>query len=410
MTGKAPARLKLTTFLPGRGDAPSQRLLQAAIRQQLPLEETTVAEALKAAGYATGFFGKWHLGGAGFGPREQGFDVAYDGRAVTTPSATEGGKGEYDLTAHAEDFLAAHKDRPFFLYLCHNNPHIPLAAQPERVAAAKGAFNPLYAAVIATLDDAVGRLLAKLDELGLTEKTLVVFTSDNGGLHVPEGVNTPATHNTPFRAGKGFVYEGGLRVPLIVRWPGRVPAGRVVATPVVSMDWMPTLLDLCEVGNAPPGPHDGVSLAGLLRGGDLAPRPLYWHFPHYANQGSRPSGAVRVGNWKLVEHFEDRSAELYDLASDPGETRDRFPFEPDVAEDLRSKLSAWRQAVGAETNALNPDFDPSLHKRLYEDVDVSRLLPAATAAAMRPPLEDWRRLMGDVLRPRPRPPARAARP
>ena len=403
MTGKTPARLKITTFLPGRGDAPSQRLLQAAIRQQLPLEEATVAEVLKGAGYATACLGKWHLGGQGFGPKRQGFDVVDDGHANTRPSATEGGKGEFDLTRKAQAFIAENKDRPFFLYLAHNNPHIPLAAQPERVAAAKDAFNPLYAAVISTLDESVGRIVATLKDLGLAEKTLVVFTSDNGGLHVPEGADTPATHNTPFRAGKGFIYEGGLRVPLIVSWPGRVPSGRTVDTPVISTDWLPTLRELGHADPARPGQLDGVSLAGLLLGGDLAPRPLFWHFPHYSNQGGRPAGAVREGDWKLVESFENGGYELYNLARDPGETKDQAPYEPDVLQDLRRKLAAWRNEVGAESNTPNPRFDPALHKRLYVDVDVSTLRPAATAAAMRPALEPWRRLMSEVVKPASKP-------
>ncbi len=402
MTGKAPAHLKLTTFLPGRGDAPSQKFLQATMRQQLPLEETTLAELFKASGYATGFLGKWHLGGPRFGPKAQGFEYAYEGQAVTKPSTDEGGKGEFDLTRHAEQFLTDHKNGPFFLYFCHNNPHIPLAATPDRIAAAQGAFNPLYAAVIRTLDDSIGRLLKKIDELGLADNTIVVFTADNGGLHVPEGSDTPATHNSPFRAGKGFVYEGGLRVPLIVRWPGHVPAGRTIATPVVSMDWLPTFVDLCGLKPSP-GPIDGIDIAPLLRGGEIAARPLYWHFPHYANQGSRPSGALRQGDWKLVEQFEDSGAELYNLMDDPGEYHNLAASHPDLVRDLRRQLDDWRTSVDAERNRLNPHFDAALHKNLYEDVDVSQLRPAATSAAMRPPLESWRRLMGEVVRLQPKP-------
>ena len=184
------------------------------------------------------------------------------GAPNTTPSATEGGKGEYDLTAAAEKFIAENRDQPFFLYLAHNNPHIPLAAKPELIESNKGAFNPLYAAVIETLDDSVGRLLGKIDELGLREKTIFIFTSDNGGLHVPELRDDPPTHNTPFRAGKGFLYEGGLRIPLIVRWPGRIKAGAVTAAPVINTDLMPTLLDLV-----------GVELAGESRRPQLCPAP-----------------------------------------------------------------------------------------------------------------------------------------
>jgi arylsulfatase A-like enzyme len=398
LTGKTPARLHLTTFLPGRADAPSQKLLHPRIAQHLPLEEKTVAKLLREAGYRTACIGKWHLGGAGFGPGKQGFDFVHAGQANTKPSDSEGGKGEYDLTRQAERFMTENRDRPFFLYLAHNNPHIPLAARPDLVERYKDAFNPIYAAMIHTLDDCVGRVLAKLDELKLTERTLVVFTSDNGGLHVPEMTNTPATHNTPYRAGKGFVYEGGLRVPLIVRWPGQAPAGRTTDTPVISTDWTPTLLEACGV-KVPDG-LDGVSLLKVLRGRELAARPLFWHVPHYMNQGSRPAGAVREGKWKLIEHYEDGKLELFDLVRDPGETKDRAGAEPELAKALRDRLAAWRKEVGAQENTPNPDFDPALHKKLYVDVDVSSLKPAATAAEMRPKLEAWREGMLAVVRKR----------
>ncbi len=278
LTGKTPARLHLTTFLPGRPDTPAQLLLHPKIEQQLPLSEKTLAALLKAAGYATGMIGKWHLGGKGFLPTDHGFDTYYPGQAKTEPSPTEGGKGEYELTHEAEKFIESNKDRPFFLFLCHNNPHVPLVAKRELVEKHKDAFNPIYAAMIETLDDAVGRLLAKLDALGLTGNTLVVFTSDNGGLHVLELALTPATYNWPFRAGKGFLYEGGLRVPLIVRWPGKVKEGRVIDTPVISTDWTPTLLEVA--GQAPAPKSDGLSLAGLLaRAEPLAARPRFLHQP-----------------------------------------------------------------------------------------------------------------------------------
>jgi arylsulfatase A-like enzyme len=399
MTGKTPARLHLTTFLPGRADAASQKLLHPKINMQLPLEEKTVAELLKGAGYATACVGKWHLGNVGFGPKEQGFDVVHAGRPNTTPSDTEGGKGEYDLTRQAVQFIEANKDRPFFLYLAHNNPHVPLAAKAELVARYKDAFNPIYAAMLHTLDDGVGQVLDKLDELKLAGRTLVVFTSDNGGLHVLETPNTPATHNTPFRAGKGFLYEGGLRIPLLVRWPGQVSAGRVVSTPVISTDWVPTLLDACGV--KPPDGLDGVSLTGLLKGGELPARPLLWHFPHYTNQGGRPGGAVREGDWKLIEHYEDGRTELFNLASDVGETRDLFAQEPKRAADLKARLAAWRKAVGAQENTPNPNFDAGLHKRLYLDIDISSLKAGTTAQEMRPKLEAWREGMNAVL-PRPK--------
>ncbi len=295
MTGRAPARLHLTTFIPGRPDAPSQRLLHPTMRQQLPLEESTLAERLRAAGYKTAMIGKWHLGAAGFMPGDQGFDVYHPGEAVTKPSDTEGGKGEYDLTREAEWFIDANRDRPFFLYLGHNNPHITFRwAKPSLVEANSKAFEPSYAATVQTLDDSVGRLLAHLDASGLRERTIVIFTSDNGGLHMPEGPHPRVTHNTPFRAGKGYLYEGGLRVPLIVRGPG-LASNVVIRTPVINTDWLPTLLDLARAPAT--DTLDGVSQAQLLRSGKPSsnPRTFYWHIPHYTNQGSRPAGAVREG-------------------------------------------------------------------------------------------------------------------
>lgn len=395
LTGKHPARLHLTTFLPGRGDALSQKLLHPKVRQQLPLEEITLAEALKGARYATACFGKWHLGGPGFSPDKQGFDVVYAGKANTTPTADEGGKGEYDLTRKAEEFIAANRDRPFFLYLCHNTPHIPLAAKKELIAIYKGSFNPTYAAMIHTMDDSVGRVVKMLDDLQLADHTIVVFTSDNGGLHVPELADDPPTHNTPYRAGKGFLYEGGIRVPLIVRWPGVIAPGKVVDTPVISTDWTPTFLE--AAGVKPASELDGVSLAGLLQGRALPSRPLYWHVPHYTNQGSRPAGAIREGDWKLIEHYEDGRIELFNLATDQGESSDRAVAEPKLATDLQARLVVWRKAVGAQDNTPNSRFDKALHKTLYIDHDVSKLKPQATAVETGALLKEWRRQIDHVL-------------
>ncbi len=389
LTGKHPARLHLTTFLPGRGDAPSQKLLHPKIRQQLPLEEITLAEALKGAGYATACLGKWHLGGLAFSADKQGFEFVYAGKANTTPTADEGGKGEYDLTRKAEEFIAANRDRPFFLYLCHNTPHIPLDAKKELIEMYKASFNPTYAAMIHTMDDSVGRVVKTLDDLHLTDRTIVVFTSDNGGLHVPEQADDPPTHNTPYRAGKGFLYEGGIRVPLIVRWPGVIAPGKVVDTPVISTDWTPTFLE--ATGVKPTSELDGVSLTELLQGRALPSRSLYWHMPHYTNQGSRPAGAVREGDWKLIEHYEDGRVELFHLATDPGEASDRAGTEPKIAADLQAKLAAWRKTVGAQENTPNPRYDAALHKTLYLDTDVSKLKPQATAAETGASLKEWRR-------------------
>lgn len=396
LTGKAPARLHLTTFLPGRPDKPSQKLLHPKINLQLPLEETTLAEALKPAGYVSACIGKWHLGGAGFGPAQQGFDVVFAGHANTAPTEEEGGKGEYELTAKGIEFIESNREKPFFLYLAHNSPHIPLAAQQKRIANHPDAFNPLYAGVIETLDDSIGRVLRKLEELHLQEQTIVIFASDNGGLHVAEGGMNAPTHNGAFRAGKGYLYEGGLREPLIVRWPNHIPPGVVNETPVSLADLMPTLLELA--GAPKLEGLDFPSIAGLLylqaeKQKNARPTEFYWHFPHYTNQGSKPSGALRLENWKLIENYEDGSAELYDLATDPGEQTDVAAREPARVATMRGKLAAWRVAVNAQEMSANPAFDLAWSKEIYATLDTTNIKAASTAAAMAPIFQDWRKAM-----------------
>ena len=400
MTGRAPARLHLTTYIPGRADAASQQLLHPPMRQELPLAETTIAERLRTAGYATAMIGKWHLGGAGFAPRDQGFDVQHAGQATTTPSETEGGKGEYDLTREAMRFVDANRDRPFFLFLSHNNPHIPfLSARPELIAANKTAFEPAYAATVQTLDDSVGRLLAHLDQSGLRERTIVIFTSDNGGLHVPEGPHPRVTHNTPYRAGKGYLYEGGLRVPLIVRGPGLLER-RVIDTPFLNADWLPTLLDLAGASAATD--LDGVSQAPVLRTGKspTATRIFYWHLPHYTNQGSRPAGAARDGRWKLVEHYDSDDVELFDLESDVGEQRDLSKVDPERTAALRQRLRAWRAAVSAQENTPNPAVDLRLYRQLYVEFDPTRFDPLRADAAAWSAVATWRERMNSAVKRR----------
>jgi arylsulfatase A-like enzyme len=392
LTGKHPARLHLTTYLPGRPDCNSQRVLHPEIQMQVPLSERMLPRYFKDAGYATAAIGKWHVSGRGFGPVEHGFDSYHAGQANTTPSATEGGKGEYDLTAAAERFVETNRHRPFILYLAHNSPHIPYAAQKARLDRNASAFEPVYGGVIETLDDTVGRLLAALDRLELAERTIVVFTSDNGGLHVPEGPHPRVTYNAPYRAGKGFVYEGGLRVPLLVRWPGRVPAGAVVDSPVINTDWLPSLLELA--GLPVPAGLDGISLASLLTGRGPAPqRRLFWHFPHYTNQGSRPSGAVRDGDWMLVEYYDAEQVELYDLRADPGERQDLAAHSPDRARELRTALADWRKRVGAQENRPNPDFYPVKYRELYREVDASWFAPQHAEQREWEIMWRWRKLM-----------------
>jgi arylsulfatase A len=385
LTGKTPARLHLTTFLPGRPDCVSQKVLHPEIEMAVPLREKMISQYLKDAGYVSACIGKWHVGDTGFGPLEHGFDMYHPGNANTKP-----------LTAAAERFIETNRDRPFFVYLAHNSPHIPYAAQSSRIASNANAFEPVYAAVIETLDDTVGRLLAKLDALGLREKTIVVFTSDNGGLHVPEGPHAKITYNSPYRAGKGFVYEGGLRIPLIVRWPGHIPAWEVIDEPVINTDWLPTLLELA--GRPIPAGLDGISFSGLLTGrGPVAARRFFWHFPHYTNQGSRPSGAMREGNWMFVKYYDEARTELYDLSSDIGERDDVARQNPGRVSRMSALFDGWLQSVGAQTNRPNPRFDPAKYRELYIDVDASRFDPATASPAEQERMQTWRKEMDAVL-------------
>jgi hypothetical protein len=324
-------------------------------------------------------------------PASRGFDLAFAGKPNTKPTAEEGGKGEFGQAAKAEEFLQANAARPFFLYLAFDNPHVPLAAQPDRVAAKVGSFNPIYAAMIETLDTAIGRVLDKIDALGLREKTLVVFCSDNGGLHVLEGHDTPATHNTPYRAGKGFLYEGGIREPLLVRWPTRITPG-IVSAPVILADMAPTITELA--GAEACKPCDYASLMPVLMdSGSLAERLLYWHMPNYTNQGGRPSGAIREGNWKLIEHYEDGRMELFDVKADPSEQNDLAAGEAARIAAMRGKLEAWRRSVNASMPKANPDFQPALWTACYETFDPSRVELRSTAAEMAVSMEAWRGVM-----------------
>lgn len=378
MTGKYPARLHLTDWLPGRTDRPSQKLLRPTIIQQLPLEEVTPAEALKPAGYTSASIGKWHLGSRPFWPEHQGFDRNVGGTATGSPpggyfkfwtpsmQARDGSEYLTDrLTDEAIGFIEANRARPFFLYLPHYAVHIPLQAKEELVARYRSKTpatgseqrNPIYAAMIQSVDEGVGRMLRKLDDLGIAGRTVVIFTGDNGGLSVKEGPNTPSTSNTPLRAGKGYLYEGGIRVPLIVRWPGVTRPGSVSDVPVSGQDLYPTILEIGGTATAAGQVVDGESLVPLLKG-DGSPRrdALFWHYPHYSNQGGKPGAAIRQGNLKLIEWYEDGRAELYDLASDPGERRDLAAERPAEVTRLRERLAGWRESVGAQMMRPNPDY------------------------------------------------------
>jgi arylsulfatase A len=393
MTGKSPAELHITTFLPGRPDAASQKLLHPKIAANLGNEPVTLPRLLQQAGYATACFGKWHLGAKGHQPTDYGFTSYYPGKANTTPSESEGGKGEYDLTMKAISFIKQNQSKPFFVYLAHNTPHIPYSAKAPLIDKNRQAFEPTYAAVIESMDDTVGQLMKALQEQNLEKNTLVIFTSDNGGLHVPELNHKRITHNKPFRAGKGFLYEGGLRVPLIVRWPNQYKAGQLVDTPVNTVDLFPTIAASSGIKHSS---LEGVNLSPLGTGGNLATRSLFWHQPHYTNQGGRPSGAVRHGDWKLIEHYEDGSAELFNLLYDPGETQSLAEKRPEQVKQLRAELQSWRTKVKAQMNEPNPNFEAGKHKRLYVEFDPSRYDP--TEPLQHEAALSWRTAMDAAVR------------
>ena len=397
LTGVHPARVNLTTFLPGRPDRASHKLLSPVIAQALPAAIPTLAERLAPAGYRSHFVGKWHLGGHGALPTDRGFTTAAGGRANPGPESTEGAKGEQRQAADAVRIIAEqirdHHDEPFLLVVGFDSPHVPLAAPAAALPAHAGAFNPTYATMVSKLDDAVGKILTALDEAGIADSTLVAFTSDNGGLHVPEIGDPPPTLNAPFRAGKGFLYDGGVRVPLIVRFPGGTDAGRMMTGPVSTGDLVPTICRLAGV--AAPQPADFHDLADAAPPSASDDRPFFWHQPHYTNQGGRPAGAIRLGDWKLVEHFEDGRLELFHTGDDVGEATDRSAAEPARVADLRGRLEAWRRSVSAQEMTANPRFDPAAWQASQAEIDVSRLPAAATAAEMVAPLAAWRKAMDD---------------
>ncbi len=410
LTGKYPARLHLTDWLPGRGDLPAQRLARPIINQQLPLTEITLAKKLKAAGYTTAHIGKWHLGGEGFGPQQHGFDIniagdasgsplsyfapfkgkSKDGKERFMPGLEQAKDGEYltdRLTTEAEKIIETNKDKPFFLYFAHYAVHIPLKAKADYIAkypqAANKAgqqTNAIYAAMIESVDDSVGRILKKLDQLKLAENTVVFFTSDNGGLATREGPSTPSTINAPLREGKGWLYEGGIRVPLIARGPG-IKAGSVSTNAMSSVDYFPTILELAGLplvesresrvegkSSTPtaldPRPStlvqlDGVSLVPVLKGGTNAPRPLFWHYPHYSNQGGKPGGVIRDGDFKLIEFYETGRVELFDLKSGENRNLAEDPAHAARVKTMVSKLDTWRIQTGAQMMQPNPNYHPS---------------------------------------------------
>ena len=395
MTGMWPQRTGITDYigapLKPEGWNRNTKLLPAPYSDRLSLDSPTLAKAMKQAGYATFFAGKWHLGPAGWWPENQGFDFNFGGierggpyggnkyfSPYGNPRLTDGPPGEHlpdRLASEAVKFIEAHRDRPFFVYFSFYSVHTPLMARDDLKRKYEDKRKKLglqaqwgqeherdvrlvqehavYAAMVEAMDLAVGKVLSQLDTLGLTENTLVIFTSDNGGLSTSEGW---PTSNFPLRAGKGWMYEGGIREPLLVRWPAVVKPQSVNKTPICSPDFFPTLLDVTANKPMPGQQLDGLSMVPLFHGGTFPERPLFWHYPHYGNQGGAPAAAVRRGDWKLVEWFEDSRLELFDLANDMGEQRDLATVEHARVKSLRDELHAWQKEVGAKSPTVNPQF------------------------------------------------------
>ncbi|HZJ15331.1 MAG TPA: sulfatase [Chthoniobacteraceae bacterium] len=375
LTGKYPARLHVTDWIPGLPPE-NPKLRVPDWTKYLPLEEITIARALRSAAYVTASIGKWHLGKEEYYPEKHGFDINVAGSSAPAPPSyfapykiatlPEGPQGEYltdRLGEEAARFIDQHKDKRFFLYVPLFAVHMPIQGKEALVEKYRTKKHPglkqtnaIYAAMIESMDDAVGRIRRKLDELKLADRTVVVFASDNGG-------RVPTTSNLPLRVGKGSCYEGGTRVPLIVHWPGVTKSGSVCETPVISMDLYPTILEITGQKGATGKSVDGISLVSLLRqDGELLRDALFWHYPHYQHYqlgGTTPYGAVRAGDFKLIEFFDDMRVELYNLREDIGEQRNLAAELPAKVDELRARLHAWRKEVGAQMPARNPSYDPS---------------------------------------------------
>ncbi len=402
LSGKYPARVGVTDYIGGQSRG---RLLSAPYIDHLPETETSLASALRSGGYATWHLGKWHLGGQAYWPREHGFDVNVGGCAWGhpqkgyfspwgIPTLEDGAEGEYltdRITDEAVRLITEHTaDQPFFMNLWHYAVHTPVQAKPEDVAKYEAKArrlgldkvqaivegehfpsdakrhlrvqrrvlqsDPAYAAMVENLDWNVGRVLGALEDTGRAGNTIVVFTSDNGGLATSEG---SPTCNKPLAEGKGWMYEGGVREPLLVRWPGVVRPGSRCDAPVTSPDFYPTLLEAAGLPPMPEQHRDGESLVPLLRErGGLERDAIFWHYPHYGNQGGTPGCSVRMGDWKLIEFFEDSRAELYNLREDVSEAHDLAADQPARVAEMLERLHTWQESVNALIPEPNPEWTP----------------------------------------------------
>lgn len=398
LTGKHPARLNITDWIPG-SDPKDRPLLGTKDQHELPLAEQTIAEVAKEEGYATAFLGKWHLGKKGYFPEDQGFDINIGGHSAGQPASyfypyknvrknwdvphLENGKeGEYltdRLTQEAIQFMSTKKEDPFLLYLAYYSVHTPIQSKreleekysqkrkeifqeatttfkPERENITRQEQdNPAYAGMVQSVDESVGAILKHLDQLGLTKNTTIIFTSDNGGLSTLVNNRKAPASVLPLRAGKGWLYEGGIRVPAIIKWPKHIQTGRVSDIPITSTDYYPTLVEMLSATPSPAS-LDGQSLVPLCKNEEYHSANLYWHFPHYHGSGNKPSAAIRSGNFKLIEWMEDGEVELYDLEKDIGEEHNLIKTLPDKGKELQQQLREWQQGIGALFPTKNPAF------------------------------------------------------
>ncbi len=412
MTGKYPARHGITDWIGAatgenwRNSGRSNQLLPPEYVHNLPSEYTTLPEAMKAAGYKTFFAGKWHLGGKGSWPTDHGFQINKGGwdagspaggyfSPFENPNLTDGPVGEnleMRLAKETVQFIKDNKDSSFFAYLSFYAVHGPIQTTHEKWAKYRqkaedlgiaetgfkmGHFlpirqvqdNPVYAGLVESMDDAVGEVLKALDELGLAENTVVIFTSDNGGVAAGDAF---ATSNLPLRAGKGYQFEGGIREPYFIKVPG-VGNGQKCTVPVSGTDFYPTILELAGIPLKPEEHSDGVSLVPLLKGQTISERPLIWHYPHYGNQGGEPSSIIRLGDWKLIHYYEDGHEELYNLKTDISETNDLAPENQEKVKELSQRLFGYLNEVGARFPEKDPEWTAEKENAYLENVINKRL-------------------------------------
>lgn len=403
LTGKFTARHGITEWIgaaQGTQWKRNTRLLPAHYRHNLEHADVTLAEALREAGYRTFFAGKWHLGGEGSYPEDHGFEFNVGGHErgsppggffspYHNPKMEDGPVGEslpVRLGLETAKFITAHKEEPFLAYLAFYSVHAPIqtteglwkkyrdkaSQQPapdhrfliDRTSPVRQVQdNPIYGGMVEAMDEAVGMVLAAIEQAGLADNTIVIFTSDNGGVSAGDA---KATSNLPLRGGKGRQWEGGIREPFYIKWPGVVPAGSACATPVTGADFYPTLLEMAGLPLRPKQHVDGLSLVPLLKGGSLPARPLFWHYPHYSNQGGDPSSIIREGDWKLIAYHEDGHDELYNLASDQEEQHDVAAEHPDLVRSMHAKLMAFLEETGAQFPDANPNFSEERFARERE--------------------------------------------